>query len=317
MKVKKAKFIKRVVVAGLVLVIGGGAFFSYQFGKILGGGMLEAEKELDTNYNSIVQLKEWGYNLESFESQYKAEEIELMASDGQKIAGYYYIADGDKENDTVLIVHGMGGAAMSVTPWAEMYLKQGMNVFLIDRRGTGKVEEGQLTYGWDEKKDLTACVDYLREQIGKHKLILHGQSLGGTVVGVYAETDHAQEYVDGFILECPMKSLKHMLFMEWKPDSKIIQDYGIACGSWYLKANYGFTFRNIDLLKTQKNNKVPSLLIGCTKDELCTSEDSMEIFNQIAAENKQYYEANSDHIEAYLDYPQEFTEHVMSFIKNI
>lgn len=316
MKTQKSKVIKRIMVGGLALVIGIGTFFSYQLGKSVGGGMLEVEKGIDTNYNSVMQLKEWGYDLQIFQSQYKAEEIELMASDGQRIVGYYYTVDGKKDNDTVLMVHGMGGAALCMTPWAEMYLKQGMNVLLIDRRGTGKVEEGQLTYGWDEKKDLTECVDYLRERIGEHKLILHGQSLGGTVVGVYAETEHAQEYVDGFILDCPMKSLKYMLFMEWKPDSKMMQDYAIACGSWYLKVNYGFTFDNIDLLKTQKHNKVPTLLIGATKDDLCTIEDCKEIFEQIAATNKQYYETDSEHIKGYLDYPQEYTQNVMSFIKN-
>lgn len=317
MKSTKKKLMKRIVVGGVALVIGLGAVLSYQMGKLIGGNMLLAEKEQDTNRNSLLQLKEWGYDLKQFQTQYDAEEIELMASDGQRIVGYYYTVDGSKVNDTVILVHGMGGTATCMIPWVEMYLKEGINVLAIDRRGTGKVEEGQLTYGWDEKKDLEACVDYLRENIANHKLIVCGQSLGGTVVGVYAETKHAQENVDGFILECPMKSLKHMLFMVWKPESKVLQDYGVACGSWYLKVNYGFTFNNIDLLNTQQKNKVSTLLIGATRDELCTPEDSKEIFNQIGADNKQYYEIDSEHIKGYLDYPEEYAKRIMDFIKNL
>ena len=317
MKSNKKKLIKKIVVVGITLTIGVGAILSYQMGKLIGRNMLLAEREQDTNYNSVMQLKEWGYDLEQFQSQYDSEEIELIASDGQRIVGYYYTVDNNKANNTALLVHGMGGTATCMAPWIEMYLNEGMNVLVIDRRGTGKVEEGQLTYGWDEKKDLTACVDYLREVIGNHKLILHGQSLGGTVVGVYAETKHAGENVDGFILECPMKSLKHMLFMVWQPESKMLQDYGIACGNIYLKINNGFTFDNINLLKTQQKNKVSTLLIGATRDELCTVEDSKEIFDQIAAENKQYYETDSEHIEGYLDYPKEYAQSIMAFIKNL
>ena len=317
MNSKKRKIFKGVVGGVLAFVIIGGGIFSYQMGKSVGGGMLEAEKEQDTYYNSVMQLQEWGYDLAKFESQYKLEEITLMADDDQIIAGYYYIIDEDRSKDTVLLVHGMGGEAISIAPWIEMYLNEGLNVFVIDRRGTGKAKEGQLTYGWDERKDLIACVDYLRGEIGEHKLTLHGQSLGGTVVGVYSETNHAQEHVDGFILECPMKSLQHMLFMVWKPDSKIMQDYAIACGSWYLKVNYGFTFKDIDLLRAQKNNNVSTLVIGCKKDELCTPQDGEKIYNQISAEDKQYYELDSDHIEGYLDYPKAYTENVISFIKNL
>ena len=317
MKYAKKKLIKRIVVGGAALLIGVAAILSYQMGKLIGENMLLVEKEQDTNGNSILQLKEWGYDLKQFQMQYNAEEIELMASDGQRIVGSYYTVDNNKVNDTIILVHGMGGTATYMIPWVEMYLKEGMNVLAIDRRGTGRVVEGQLTYGWDEKKDLEACVDYLRENIGKHKLIVYGQSLGGTVVGVYAETKHAQENVDGFILECPMKSLKHMLFMVWKPESKILQDYGVACGSWYLKVNHGFTFNNIDLLNTQQKNKVSTLLIGATRDDMCTPEDSKEIFNQIAAENKQYYETESEHIKSYLDYPEEYAQRIMSFIKNL
>ena len=70
-----------------------------------------------------------------------------MASDDQVVAGYYYTIEGNKCNDTVFLVHGMGGEAIAMAPWIEMYLNEGINVFVIDRRGTGKAKEGQLTYG--------------------------------------------------------------------------------------------------------------------------------------------------------------------------
>ena len=91
----------------------------------------------------------------------------------------------------------------------------------------------------------------------------------------------------------------------------------MACGSLYLKLNYGFTFDGINLLNTQPKNKVSTLLIEAIRDELCTVEDSKEIFDQIAAENKQYYETDSEHIEGYLDYPKEYAQSIMAFIKNL
>ncbi|MBE6024035.1 MAG: alpha/beta hydrolase [Cellulosilyticum sp.] len=317
MRIKKKSIVKGILIALLVMVIGSIGIFSYILGKSIGGGMLQAESEADTRTNSIKQLEAWGYDWVAFETQYLPEEVELIASDGQKIPGYYYTMNGDKYKDTALLVHGMGGEALCMAPITQMYLQQDMNVFVVDRRGTGKVKDGQLTYGYDEKKDLEACVEYLRAKMGDRKLIIHGQSLGGTVVGVYAETEHAKKQVDGFILECPMKSLRHMLLMVWQPESKIIEDYGVACGSLYLKVKEGFTFQDIDLIEGQHKNQIATLVIGATKDELCTPAESEAIFNQIGTQNKKYCILDSEHVEGYLDHPDEYTKNIMAFIKDI
>lgn len=105
------------------------------------------ERVQDTRANSLGQLEVWGYDYTKFETTYQPEEIELVASDGEHVPTYYYSIDGNLAKDTVILVCGMGGDAICMAPWTEMYLKNDMNVLAIDRRRTGKDKEGQLIYG--------------------------------------------------------------------------------------------------------------------------------------------------------------------------
>ena len=318
MKSKKTKILLGIGVGILGIIVG---VFSYQIGKSVGEGVLSVEATEDTLSNSILQLKEWEYDLDNFKKQYIPNEVHLTASDGQEVVGYYYTVDDKLERDTVILVHGMGGEAICMAPWIEMYLNQDINVFAIDRRGTGKVKGGQLTYGYKESKDLTVCVDYLKARMGNHHLILHGQSLGGTVVGVYSATKHAEEHIDAVILEAPMESLEYMFLMAWREmdgyDQSIPEDYLVACGSLYLKIKEGFTFADINLLMAQKKNKKPTLVIGGTKDELCTPQISKEIYNQVASKNKMYEVMDTDHIEGYIDMPKAYTKIIKQFISTL
>ena len=318
---KRRKIVSRIIIGiGATILIGLG-IFSYVIGKDIGEGMMAMEKEQDTEYNSKMQLKEWEYDLSAFESKYTPEEIGLTAQDGQKLTGYYYTSNGEKQNDTVLVVVGMGGQAICMDPWTEMYLEQGYNVFALDRRGTGKSKGGKLTYGYNEKMDLMAFVGYLKANIGSHKLIVHGQSVGGTVVGVYSQTNHAQTYVDGFILESPMKSLETM-FLGYMRDEQgkmpnFIEQYFVQSVSGYLKFKEGFSFKDVDLVSAEKNNYKDTLVIGCTKDQLCTLQDSEEIFEQVAAKHKDYYVADAEHIEGYISEPENYRHTVINFIQQI
>lgn len=322
MHVMKNKIVKWIIVSisillGVLLV--GGVYFSYQVGKSVGEGCLEIGRDQDTKNNSIKQMEIWGFDQEAFEATYSSEYIELTAKDGNKVPTYYYRMNEKEEADTVILVHGLGGEALCMEPWIEMYGEQGYNVLAIDTRGAGKNKDAAMTYGYNETMDLAACVDYLRTKIVSHKIIIHGQSLGGCMVGIYAATEHANQNVDKIILESPMKSLEYMFLMGWREmpdyDATVPEAYLMSCGSWYLKWKEGFSFDDVNMVEKQKENYISTLVIQCLRDELSNMEDGKEIFNQIGSQDKRYWEIDSDHIEGYIDYPDAYTEAVIGFIE--
>ena len=60
--------------------------------------------------------------------------------------------------------------------------KKNYNVLLPDLRGTGKSGGDAITFGWHERKDLLAAVNFLKEKKGIDTIAVHGLSMGAATI---------------------------------------------------------------------------------------------------------------------------------------
>ena len=329
----------------VVLIAVAGIGMSLFIGQQVAYGLLYMNEGNDTKGNSIKQLEKWGYDLEAFQQTYAGEDFTLESTDGVTVPVTYYPAVAtttqqsagtpeqtntpklpeqpdnadDAKKPVVILVHGAGGDRVSVAPLAELYLEQGYHVLAYDQRGHGDNSDDKVSFGYFEARDVECLVDYATDVLGADKIFVHGQSMGGATVALYATTEHAREHVDSVILDAPVDSMEHMfrgVWAEMEGTEGIPTDYVVACGDLYLRLFYGFSFDDANTIARMKDNQVKTLVILCEKDKTCLPEYMEQLYNNIGTDNKALLRVDSAHIEGAIDDPEGFIRGVLDFIEN-
>lgn len=315
------KSIKKKIGIGLGIVIillaAAALGFSYFFGSQVAQGLFYQNEGNDTKSNSIKQLAEWGYDLEAFKNTYTGEQFTLEASDGNHVPAEFFSTDNNRNKDTVILVHGAGGDHVFNYPLAEMYLKNNWNVVTFDMRGHGDNESPLVTFGYLERIDIEAIVDYVRETAKDKQLVVHGQSMGGAATGMYAATDHAKDNIDAVIMDSPVYDMKTMFLGVWhqmEDTDGIPDDYIIACGNLYMNIKYGFDFGDVDIAEEQKYNDIKTLVIVSEQDEVCLPEGVAGLYENVASSEKELMELDCAHIKGIYEKPEVYEAGVMDFL---
>ncbi len=87
----------------------------------------------------------------------------------------------DSSKKAVILLNGIGGNRLGVISRAKFYVENGFNVLTPDLRATGSSGGDIISFGWNERYDLLACVDFLKEN-GMEKIAVHGMSLGAATI---------------------------------------------------------------------------------------------------------------------------------------
>ena len=107
------------------------------------------------------------------------EVINVKTEDGINLNGWYMP---NKENKgTVLVCHGVGANKADVIQVSVDLYKAGYNVYEFDFRGHGDSDSAKITYGYDERKDIKAMVQYIKEH-GADEIGIYGLSMGAAIV---------------------------------------------------------------------------------------------------------------------------------------
>lgn len=309
------------VITAIIIIAGLG--FSYFFGYQVAYGLLYQNEGLDTKGNSVKQLAEWNYDEEeyertNFETNNNGREFTVTAKDGNIIYGTHFISDNKVDNNTVILIHGLGGDRVCMEPIAKMYLELGWNVITFDQRASGESQNEWVTFGYFEKYDVEALVDYAKELTSDKKIVIHGQSMGAVTAGLYAATKHASEHVYAVIMDSPFDSMESMFLGVWhemEGTEGIPDDYIIWCGDWYLRWNYKFSFADTDLVNLLKKNHVKSLVIESMRDDVALPEMNEAIYEAIATEDKELWRVEAEHVKGFVDFPEEYKKAVMEFLQ--
>lgn len=317
MKKKTKKVIAIITGAVIALSVTAVVGFSAFVGKQVAEGMLYMNVGNDTKTNSIRHLEQMGFDLESFQKTYgnNVSHPSIIAEDGNVVPADVY---GQPESrQTVILAHGLGGERMTNLPIAQMYLENGWNVITYDQRGAGENPDTKITFGYYEKLDITALVDYAKTELRSERIVVHGQSMGAASTALYAVTDHAKENVEAVVLDSCFGSMEEMFLGVWREmegTEGIPEDYVVACGDLYLQVFYGFGFEDADICEQMKKNNVNTLMLQMERDEMVPNETADEMYTNILAQNKKICYFDSEHIEGLKDAPEEYENAVFSFL---
>ena len=315
---KKGKIILSAVLILLIILIVGMSYF-------IGTQVFEGSTQLVTNEDTKGVKdsfwKKYGIDYQAFQRTYKIEDLELKSTfDGHKIPADYIYApgmEGNKENQTVILVHGLGGNRYSNYPLAEFFLEEGYNVITYDQRSSNENTARYTTFGYWEKYDLIDWIAYAKEQANEQTLGVWGTSFGGATAGLAAGYEDTAKMIDFLILDCPVSSMEYMIEQEMKSmDTGIPVSYMTWCGNIANKLKLGFSYKDADVSKAVTDVETPILVINSKKDELTPYFMGKDIYDAIEGGNKKIWTVkDSKHAEVWLDHIPEYRSVVKEWIE--
>jgi pimeloyl-ACP methyl ester carboxylesterase len=104
------------------------------------------------------------------------ESIELKTSDNLILQGVWIPAD--ETDKAIIILHGHGGSYDFDLYRAPTLHEAGFNVLLFDFRVHGRSEGKRMTFGYEERRDVQAAIEFLHRR-GVQHIGLLGFSYGG------------------------------------------------------------------------------------------------------------------------------------------
>ena len=315
----KKKIFKIILSAFLVVALIGIIGTCYFTGISVFNSSMQLVTNEDTSSDYSDYLEENGIDLEEFNEMYNVEKIEIQSTlDNHKIPADYMLANNEKNNDTVVLVHGLGGNRLSVYPVAKLFLENGYNVIAYDQRSSGENTAKYTTCGYLESKDLLDYVSYINNIIDKDKnIIVWGTSFGGATVGTALGDSKADEYIDYAILDCPVSNFEYMIKEEMKEmNIGIPISFMLCMGNITTKLKLGFSYDDMNVCNYIKDTKVPVLIINSKADEVTPYFMGEDLYNAINSENKKLFTVeDSEHANIFFDYYDKYKEEVLEFIK--
>jgi uncharacterized protein len=110
-------------------------------------------------------------------SSLDAEAVAFSSQSGSTIHGW--LSRAPARGGVILLLPGVRANRLSMVRRAEFLRQAGYSTLLIDFQGTGESEGEAITFGWRERLDVLAAVDYLKARSPDQRVGVIGVSLGG------------------------------------------------------------------------------------------------------------------------------------------
>ncbi|CAM8996521.1 unnamed protein product [Rhodiola kirilowii] len=219
---------------------------------------------------------------------FRRKDIKIRNSRGEVLECSHYVPIDSLTNmplPCVVYCHGNSGSRVDANEAALVLLPSNITVFTFDFSGSGLSDGDHVTLGWNEKLDLKAVIDYLREDKNVSLIGLWGRSMGAVTSLMYGAEDPS---IAGMILDSPFSDLCELMTELVGPYNISVVKYGV--NSFIRKMRKcilrkaKFDILDLNTIKAAKSCYVPVLLGHAIGDNLVRPHHSDRIFDAYAGE---------------------------------
>jgi pimeloyl-ACP methyl ester carboxylesterase len=246
----------------------------------------------------------------------KRVEFDVRAPDGAVMRGWKVCAA--KPNGAwVLVLHGVADNRYGMTEHARLLLQGGYGVLMMDSRVHGASGGDIATYGWLERKDVSAEIDQLEQTEHPEHLYALGNSMGA---GIALQTAGADARIEAVAAEASFANLQEAAYdyaglQRWPLLGKTL----FAPGAWVLISRgqrlAGFPAGQVSPEKSVAQRSFPLLLICDAADVVLPCRHSEMILRAAAGPKELWRVPGAMHTGALGAAPGEFRRRVVAFFE--
>ncbi|MBU7594807.1 alpha/beta hydrolase [Metabacillus halosaccharovorans] len=243
----------------------------------------------------------------------KKEELFIPSYYGYKLHGMLFPVENSRK--VMIIAHGIKWSLFGSFKYVEMFQKRGFNVLLCDHRFHGLSGGTYTSFGYYEKDDLKAWIDYFCAEMGEEVFIgLLGESLGAASALEASKRDHRVKFC---IADCAFSDFSSLLRIRLKLDFKLRFYPIIDLVSFIIKLRHGWSFPEVSPIKGLEKTKTPILFIHGKEDRFIPLQMTLDMFKRKKENKKLYLVPRAGHAEAFNVDPIGYEKKVIDFIKEI
>lgn len=282
---------------------------------MFGAGMFFASKIMylrkKTDEEILHREANTNFSLDTFLSMPK-EEVWIDSPFGYRIHGYYLPAGHSKR--FMVFCHGVTVNKLNSVKYGNLFLKRGFNVLMYDHRRHGKTGGSTTSYGYYEKYDLQAVVQYVKERFGSDITIgIHGESMGAATLLQYAGM--IEDGADFYIADCPFSDFYEQLSYRLKVEFKLPDWPMLPLANTILKLRDGYTARDVSPIQCVKHIKSPILFIHSKDDNYILAKMTEELYEKKRGPKQLFIAERGAHAMSYAENREAYERAVDSFLK--
>ncbi len=217
-------------------------------------------------------------------------------------------------NRYVIFCHGVTENKMSSVKYMNLFLKRGFNAVIYDQRRHGESGGRTTSYGFYEKFDLKAIVDWLKSEKGKHLLVgIHGESMGAATLLQYAGM--LEDGADFYIADCPYSDFAEQLAYRVKEEVKLPPRLIMPIAHLFLKLRDHYPLKDVSPVSAVENIEHPVLFIHSQKDDYILHHMTEELFNRKKGPKKLFLAQNGVHARSLSENREEYEQVLDEFLE--
>jgi fermentation-respiration switch protein FrsA (DUF1100 family) len=238
------------------------------------------------------------------------EEIRIQSPGGYSLFGLYVPNGGAAQ--TVILAHGITATLYHSIKYLWPFRQRGFNVLLIEHRNHGRSGGDTTTYGYYEKHDMKAWVDYVKARNGEDAVVgLHGESMGAAIVLQYAAIDRRVAFV---VADCPFASAQEEFTYRLNADYHLPGLIMIPLAGWITKIRTGFKYSDAAPVEAVRDMKIPVLFIHGAEDTYIPPSASQTLYEAKPDPKYLWLVPGARHADAWATDPEQYDIHIGEFL---
>jgi fermentation-respiration switch protein FrsA (DUF1100 family) len=240
------------------------------------------------------------------------QEVKICSPYGYDLFGLYFPLEGAQK--TVVIVHGITYTLYGSVKYMPIFRQRGFNVLIYDHRYHGRSGGSNCTFGYYEKHDLKAVIDWALAQLGPAGQVgTHGESFGATIALQHVAIDPRLAFV---IADCPFSDLTEQLTYRLKVEYHLPPFPLLSLANLFSRLLTGMAFNQVSPLRGLPNVTTPILFAHGQDDDYIPPQMSQALFAAKRQGIRQLYLApNAKHAEAFWNNRVEYDQKVGEFLQ--
>jgi len=242
----------------------------------------------------------------------------VRAGDGVPLHGWK-VRPPEPNGDWILLFHGVSDNRAGMSGHAEMLLRHGYSVVMMDARAHGASEGAMATYGWLERYDTQEIIRALIEKDAPHCLFALGESMGASIA---LQSAGIEPRIEAVVAESAFRDLREVSYdyagLRFSPllGKTLLRPAAIA-GIRSAEKEGGFRAEDVSPEKAVAGRAFPVLLICGLRDHNIPPRHSKAIYAAATGPKELWLVPGAGHTQALGAAPQEFQRRTLEFLGTV